>query len=177
MSAAPRRLLLVGLPGAGKSTVGALVGRALGWEVVDADAEVERAAGATIAEIFAREGEASFRRLESEVVERALRRERVVIAPGAGWIEGAGDPAALPPGTVMVHLRIGAAEAAARLTAEGSGRPLLREDPVARLSELERRRLPLYRRADVELAGSDEPARICARIVALVSPSSESVRD
>jgi shikimate kinase len=178
LSAGPLRIVLVGLPGSGKSTVGPLLAAALGWELVDTDAEVERAAGMSITRIFAREGEPAFRAREAAAVEGALGRERVVIAPGGGWIEGAGDLAALPPRTLVVHLRIGAEEAAARLAGAAGARPLLHGGDVAgRLHELEERRLPLYRRADVEIWGSGDPEQVCGRIVALLSPLPESTRD
>jgi shikimate kinase len=178
LSEAPSRLLLVGLPGAGKSTVGRCAAEALGWDFLDADAEVERASGRTVAEIFAELGEPAFRQREAAVVEEALRRDALVIAPGAGWIEGVQELAALPPRTLVLHLRITAVEAAERLVGDAGERPLLKAaDPRAALRRLEERRLPLYRKAHVELSGSGDPAAVCARVVALLSQLSKGVRD
>jgi shikimate kinase len=178
LSAPPRRLLLVGLPGAGKSAAGRCAAEALGWDFLDADAEVERTAGMRIPEIFAALGEPAFREREAAVVEAALAREEIVIAPGAGWIEGAGSLAALPPRTLVVHLRVSVDESAERLAAAADERPLLRgADPRAALRAIEERRLPRYREAHVEISGSGDRAEVCARIVALLSQLSKDFGD
>jgi shikimate kinase len=80
----PRRIVLTGFMGAGKSTVGRLLAAELGWEFVDVDQRIEARTGMTIADIFATEGEAIFRRKESTEIARALGREHVVIALGGG---------------------------------------------------------------------------------------------
>ena len=81
-----RRIILIGYRGTGKSTVGPLLAAKLGWSFVDADAELEREAGQSIAEIFASEGEAGFRDRESEILGPLCDRDAVVIATGGGVI-------------------------------------------------------------------------------------------
>ncbi|HVK16835.1 MAG TPA: shikimate kinase [Fimbriiglobus sp.] len=82
----PRRLFLVGYRGTGKSTVGPLLAAALGWEFLDADEHIEHAAGKTIAEIFAVEGESGFRDRESATLAELCHTDRRVIATGGGVI-------------------------------------------------------------------------------------------
>jgi shikimate kinase len=82
----PPRLFLIGYRGTGKSTVGPLLAAALGWEYLDADDRIEAAAGKTIADIFATEGEAGFRDRESAVLAELCREERRVIATGGGVV-------------------------------------------------------------------------------------------
>jgi len=83
------RIVLVGFMGAGKSTVGALLARQLQWHFLDADSVLEDRAGATIAEIFAQQGETAFRRLEAEVIQELISRDHLVLALGGGAVETA----------------------------------------------------------------------------------------
>jgi len=80
----PSRIFLVGLSGGGKSTVGRLVARSLGWDFVDSDDEIERTAGRPVPEIFEQEGEAKFRERETEVLRWLAAREPIVVATGGG---------------------------------------------------------------------------------------------
>ena len=86
-SLSTQRIVLTGFMGAGKSTVGRLLAAELGWRFLDIDAEVERKYGATIAAIFASEGEQVFRQRESAAIARALGQKQVVIALGGGALE------------------------------------------------------------------------------------------
>jgi len=79
-----RRLVLTGFMGAGKTTVGRLLADRLGWEFVDLDAAIEEQAGRTIPEIFAADGEAHFRKLESQALAGTLGRNKIVLALGGG---------------------------------------------------------------------------------------------
>ena len=145
-----RSIVLVGLPGAGKSTVGRAVAERLGWPYVDLDAEVERAAGTTVAGIFARDGEAAFRAAERTATESLAGRRGLVIAPGGGWIENPGCVELLRPSASIVHLKVGVDTALRRMGAAQADRPLLRgPDPRAALAALLARRAPLYAGADV----------------------------
>jgi shikimate kinase len=81
------RIVLVGFMGAGKSTVGALLAQQLRWRFLDADRVLEGRAGSTIAEIFAKRGEAAFRALESEVIRELLGESGLVLALGGGAVE------------------------------------------------------------------------------------------
>src|ERR1700742_506775 len=81
------RIVLTGFMGAGKTTVGALLARRLGWDFVDSDRIVESRAGCTVAQIFEREGEPAFREKEAAAVRDLAKGERVVIGLGGGALE------------------------------------------------------------------------------------------
>ena len=83
-------IVLIGLSGSGKSSVGRLLARRLGWEFIDTDEEVERTSGRRIYHIFAIDGEATFRRFEVDAVKRAIGRSNRVVAVGGGAVM---DPA------------------------------------------------------------------------------------
>lgn len=160
----PTHLLLVGLPGAGKSTLGALVARTLGLTFVDLDVEIERAAGRSVADIFARDGEHTFRTLEREATERLAFGESRVVAPGGGWITQPGVVALLRPPSRIIYLRVSPATALARMGNEVASRPLLMgRDPLAILAALERERAGAYGTADAVL---DTEAVVLQELVA-----------
>lgn len=168
-----RHLVLVGLPGSGKSTVGPRVAQALGREFVDLDAEIERAAGRTIPEIFARDGEAAFRALERAESRALLASDGrpLVLAPGGGWIEDDANRALLGAGAMGVFLAVSPAVALARMGAAVEDRPLLAGvDPAKKLSELARRRNPLYLQCQHTVSvDSMTPDQVVFSIVALAS--------
>lgn len=136
-ASSPRRhLLLVGLSGAGKTTVGRLVAAALGAPFVDLDEAVARRAGRTIAAVFEAEGEAAFRALESACAEDALAGSPAVVAAGGGYFDDPANRLAASVGALTVYLEVEPSAAASRLGGSG-GRPLLAEgDPAARLAAL-----------------------------------------
>jgi shikimate kinase len=82
----PERVILIGYRGSGKTTVGRLLADRLGWEFADADDHVEAAAGRSVAEIFASEGEAGFRQREAAALAELCRRPRLVLATGGGAV-------------------------------------------------------------------------------------------
>lgn len=168
-----RHLVLLGLPGAGKSTVGPLVARALGCRFVDLDAEIERREGRTVARIFAEAGEGAFRAAERALTSELLGAdaEPLVLAPGGGWIEDAAHRALLGRGLVAVYLRVSPELALQRMGDAMWARPLLAgPDPVATLRELLRRREPFYLQAQhVVSVDSMTPAELASSIVALAS--------
>lgn len=162
------RVALVGLPGAGKSTVGALLARRLGWEFADSDAEVEREAGLDIGAIFRERGEVGFRQLEREAMARCLGRDRIVVATGGGWFAQPYARASVPEDAAIVWLQVAAVEAARRLEKEGAVRPLLAaEDLAARIAELEGERLLSYAAANVVVdTNGSTPEAVVAEIAA-----------
>ena len=146
-------IVLVGLPGAGKSTSGRLAAERLGWEFVDLDEEIVRMAGGRgVAEIFAAEGEPAFRERERDATRNLRGRRRIVVAPGGGWMANPGCAELLRPPARIIHLRVGVPAALARLAGSAEVRPLLAgADPAGALAELQRRRSGGYAAADLEL--------------------------
>ena len=146
---APRSIVLVGLPGAGKTTVGRAAAERLGWPFLDLDEEIERATGVTIATLFAERGEPAFRAAEREATAAVAGRRGAVIAPGGGWIENPGCIELLRASASIIHLAVGVDEALRRMGGASAGRPLLRgPDPRGALAALLARRAPHYARAD-----------------------------
>ncbi len=143
-----RRILLVGFMGSGKSTVGRLLARELGWSFRDLDREVEFRVGRTIPEIFREQGEEAFRELEHREATRLLDQDRVVLAPGGGWAARPGRLESLGPDTLTIWLRVSPEEVLARTGSEGDARPLLAvSDRDGRVRELLAAREPFYRQA------------------------------
>lgn len=135
----------MGLPGAGKSTIGRRLAKALGVEMLDTDAAIEARAGRSIADIFATDGEQEFRRIEEEVVRAALADHDGVLSLGGGAVTSPGVREALA-GHTVVFLEISAAEGVRR-TGGSTVRPLLAgPDRAEKFRELMAQRVPLYRR-------------------------------
>ena len=140
-------VILVGMMGSGKTTVGRLLAQGLHYEFVDCDAEIERRAGVRVAMIFEVEGEAGFRDRESQVLEELTRRRRVVLATGGGAVLRPGNRALLRERGIVVLLDASAAEVARR-TQHDTSRPLLNTpDRRERIESLLAERGPLYREA------------------------------
>ena len=137
------RVVLVGPPGAGKSTVGALLAQAWGLPLRDTDADVEAATGRSIAELFVDEGEAWFREKEHDAVLAALAEHRGVLALGGGAVLDPRTRTALA-GHTVVFLAVGLADATRRVGL-GAGRPLLLGGVRSRIKQLLDERLPVYR--------------------------------
>jgi len=142
------RLLLVGMMGAGKSTVARLAAKKLGWSWVDTDDVVARAGDASVAELFGRHGEAHFRREEKCALESVLQRDdRLVISVGGGAVLDPINRATLRSGGTVVWLRA-RPETLMERVRDGAGRPLLTGDSPARraqtLQDLDAERRPLY---------------------------------
>lgn len=134
--------VLVGAPGAGKSTVGAAVASLLGVPFADADAIIEQRAGKPIPEIFIDDGEDTFRAMERSVVATALTEFGGVLALGGGAVLDEGTRSRLS-GHRVVYLSVGLSDAVKRVGL-GAGRPLLSINPRATLKYLLDQRRPLY---------------------------------
>jgi hypothetical protein len=142
-------LVLVGLPGAGKSTVGRAVARRLGRPFLDFDHELERRVGCTVAQYFARHGEPSFRELEVALTRELATAPPMVLAPGGGWVTNPGVFELLRPPGRIVHLRVSPEMAFRRISRSRNVRPLLQEaDPRAKMERLWEARRALYNAAD-----------------------------
>ncbi len=157
------RILLVGMMGAGKTTTGQLVASRLGWAYRDSDADVEESTGLTEPELFARDGEAAFRRAEANVLSRACNDpEPSVISVAGGAVLSAENRALISGSGMVVWLRA-KPDTLAHRVGDGTGRPLLDDDPAGSLQRLNEVREPLYAEVsqfciDVEGSGPEEVA-------------------
>jgi shikimate kinase len=165
-----RHVVLIGLPGAGKSAAGRLAALALGCPFCDLDARIVADAGMTIAELFAHHGEAAFRDAERAALDRVLAGPPQVIAAGGGWAAQPGNLERAREHAVTVYLRC-APETAARRLAGTEDRPLLAGDPVGRLRLLATERAPFYQRADVTVEADDRTAHEVADAVVALARS------
>jgi shikimate kinase len=138
-------LYLVGMMGAGKTTVGRVLARRLKLRFIDCDQEIERRCGVTVPLIFDIEGEAGFRARESQVLEDLTSLENVVLATGGGAVLNAANRRRLAAGGTVVYL-CATPEALYERVKQDRNRPLLAKgDPLERLRELYLKRDPLYR--------------------------------
>lgn len=161
--------VLVGAPGAGKSTIGALLGKRLGVPFADSDTLIEAAAGKTVPEIFFDDGEPAFRLLEKDTIAEALAVFDGVLSLGGGSILDPGTRAALA-GHPVVLLAV-SFPAAIKRVGLGAGRPLLNLNPRATLKHLMDERLPLYREVAAHTVDTDDrdPEDIADEVAALVT--------
>jgi shikimate kinase len=143
-----RHVVLIGLPGAGKTTVGGMVAERLHAPFVDVDAVLMRHEGKPIATLFAEKGEAAFRDLERREMETALASDPAIIASGGGWAAQPGAVEHARPRAFMIYLRTRPETAAQRAGPEGT-RPLLMggESHVERMRQLIKEREAAYAQA------------------------------
>jgi len=153
----PKNLILIGMPGAGKSAIGQLVAERLGRPFVDADKAIEQVAGRTVPEIFGAEGEVGFRKRETEMLAELCRRFGLVIATGGGCVTRSENHPYLRKNSVIVFLE----------------RPLSDlsqvDRPLSQTGDLETMyhiRLPLYQQlADFTVENNAAPETVAARIL------------
>lgn len=163
-----QHLVLVGLPGSGKTTVGKLAADLLQATFVDIDAHIVRQQGKPITMIFAELGEPAFRDMERKEMETALEGDPAVIAPGGGWAAQPGALAAAKPRAFLVYLKTRPDTATARAATPGNRPTLMGEDPEARMRELFKDREPFYLQADAHLDAEKHTAEQTAQdVVAL----------
>jgi shikimate kinase len=160
------RLILTGFMGAGKSTVGPILARKLGWKFVDLDNVIEASSQCTVAEIFRDHGEAEFRRRERDAVLNLVGQEEIVLALGGGTVEDESTRSLLiqSPGNCVVFLHAELPELLARCTVEGKTRPLLAA--AESLKDRHDRRLPHYRAAHLTVTTTGlAPEEVASRIL------------
>lgn len=160
-----RPIILVGLPGAGKSSVAPSAAGLLNAPWCDIDHCVATAAGQSVAAIFAEHGESHFRALEREAMRQALADPPQIIAAGGGWAAEPGNLAAIAGQALVIYLSIAPEEAARRLLST-SDRPLLADELSGRrMAELLAEREHWYRLADLEIAvGTASPDVVAAGV-------------
>ena len=156
----PRTIVLVGLMGAGKTNIGRRLAMRLQLPFVDADSEIEAAAGETIPEIFENRGEAAFREGERRVIARLLEAPVHVLATGGGAYMDPQTRALIRERSISVWLRA-ELEVLLQRVARRSNRPLLKQgDPREVLSQLIERRYPVYAEADIVVDSIEGPPEL-----------------
>lgn len=156
-SACSRSIVLIGLMGAGKTSIGRRLARCLQLPFADADDEIVAVAGCSIMDIFELYGEQAFRDCEQRVIGRMLQQKAHVLATGGGAFMNPHTRLAIRKHGVSVWLRADLDTLVER-TSRRSDRPLLRgDDPRARLESLMKERYPVYAEADLIVDTSNEP--------------------
>lgn len=152
-------IFLVGMMGAGKTTVGKLLAKQLGKTFIDCDEEIQRRTGVTITHIFDVEGEAGFRKRETTVIQELVQLDNIVLATGGGAVLSGTNRDELCHNGVVVYLK-GSVHELWQRTRHDRGRPLLQTaDPLTRLKNLYKQRDPLYSEmADLTLPSGKQSA-------------------
>jgi shikimate kinase len=160
-----RHIILVGLPGAGKSVIGAEAATLLSAPIHDIDAILVRRMQMPIDRIFGEFGESRFRELEREAVAAALAGPASVIVPGGGWSVQPGAIESVRPGAFLIYVKVPPALAAARAA---DVRPLLSgTSPLERMRTILKERESYYLRADAEVLNTGPPTEASAAIAAM----------
>lgn len=176
---AGRPLVLVGMMGAGKTTVGRRLAHRLGRSFVDSDEEIEKAAGMKIDDIFATHGESDFRAGEARVIARLLKDEGLVLGTGGGAFMNAETRALIKQGAVSVFITADFDLLFSRVSRRNN-RPLLKTaNPRETLRQLIEVRYPVYAEADVTVESRDVPQDVVASetidaLIAHLQPRAEA---
>ncbi|MGH7671332.1 MAG: shikimate kinase [Gemmatimonadales bacterium] len=167
-----KHIVLIGLPGSGKTTVGRLVADQLHAGFVDIDSILNRKEGKPIAMIFAEKGESAFREMERKEMEAALAHQPAVVAPGGGWAVQPGALGTAKAAAYVVYLKTRPEIAAARAAPSGTRPALMGEDPEAQMRALIKEREPFYLQADAKVETDKKTAAdVAAEVVRLARTS------
>ncbi len=161
-----RNLYLVGMMGSGKSLTGPSLALALSYGFVDVDSVIEQLLGRSISQVFAEDGEASFRDVETQVLSSIGQRHSLIVATGGGVVVRSQNWGVLHQG-IVIWLDPGIERLWARLQADPGNRPLLQsENPLQTFSELHAARKSFYAEADLHVVVNDEaPEEVAQRIL------------
>ena len=162
-----KTIVLVGLMGAGKSSVGRILAAKLALPFIDSDDEVEKAAGCSIEDIFEIYGEPAFRDVEERVIERLLQGPPAILASGGGAFMNPRTRDRIAASAVSIWLRANLSVLERRTQRRAAGRPLLKgSDPGEKLKQLIKDRYPVYEQADIIIESLDEtPEKTADRII------------
>ena len=166
----PRRILLTGFMGAGKTTVGQLLAKRLHWRFQDVDAQIDTATGNTIAQLFETHGEPWFRELEHQTIRELLNSNSVVLALGGGAIEDGRtrELILMSATTRLIHLEVSLQTVLRRCNGTEAIRPILRDRDALESRYL--RRLPLYRQSHLNVSADQiSPAEVVNAIFAALT--------
>ena len=166
-------LILVGLPGCGKTTVGRAVAERTGRAFLDLDQEIEQREAKSIGELFAEKGELYFRKRERELTEELTLVGNMIVAPGGGWVADSEVVALVRPPSRLVYLKVNPETALERLGPMRAMRPLLvRPDPLGELNRLLAARKRAYESAD-EVIDTElyNLQRVIEKVMELASPN------
>ena len=169
----PAHLILIGLPGAGKSTHGRRAAKQLLRPFIDLDRRIAHLAGRSVPKIFREDGEAGFREFERKATAALAIEPPSVVAPGGGWMMDPANVALVKPAAVIIWLQVSPFAAAARMGPRARLRPLLSSgNPVEKLTQLLQRRAARYAAADavIDTQALDWQGVVDA-IVALAPPT------
>ena len=170
-----RSLYLIGMMGSGKSSTGRPLAERLGYGFVDVDAVIEQVAGSSISEIFAREGEDSFRDLETQVLRSISERHSLVVATGGGIVTRSENWGMMHQG-IVIWLDVERDQLLLRLQRDSTRRPLLQvNDPGEAFDSILGQRRPLYNEADLTVVIGTETADVVADGVLQLLP--ELIKD
>ena len=171
------RVFLVGLMGSGKTTIGQLLAKRLGLQFVDADHELEKRTGVSIATIFEIEGEAAFRSREAALIDELTMRDNIVLGTGGGAVLDSGSRSALKTRGITFYLHSSPETSFERLRRNRDRPLLLVSDPLGKLKQLYESRHSLYLNTAHHTVESyrDRPSAVAAEIETVLSSTPAGV--
>ncbi len=165
-----QNIILTGFMATGKTTVGKLLARRLGYRFIDTDTLIEEQTGQTVREIFASQGEPAFRALEADLVTQLADEKRLVIATGGGLVLNPDNVKRLRRSGQIFCLTAAAADILHRVRQQGDTRPLLQEaDPLQKITTLLRQRDSVYRQFPQLSTAQQTPEQIVDNILSLIN--------